>query len=115
MDSRGRSHEREKLLSISIDQISDVPMVSPDSFGMTTAIAVETLFSPITMPQGAYKLRKDSTCYIHAYIHNGGRPCRDKGLMELITCGPEDHYYDSKKWPSPVPRRNRATTKASEQ
>jgi len=115
MDSRGRSHEGEKLLSISIDQICDVSMISPESFGTTTAVAVDTLFPPITMPQSTYKLRKDSSCCINAYIHSGGRPCRNKGLVKLITYGPEDHYYDSVKRPSPAPRRNRTATKGPEQ
>jgi len=67
------------------------------------------------MPYGTYNLRKDSSGCIDADIHSGGRPGQNKGLMELITCGTEDHYRDSQKRPSPVPRRNRPATKASEQ
>jgi len=80
-----------------------------------TAIAVATLFLLITMPQSAYKLRKDPTCYIDAYIHSGSRPCWNKGLVKLITCGPEGHHNYSKERPSPVPRRNGAAAKRPEQ
>jgi len=55
------------------------------------------------MPQNAHKLGKEPPGCVDAHIHIGTHPCRNKGLVKLITYGTEYYPNESEKRPSTIP------------